>query len=494
MTLLSEQELRDIQGLVLSGYGHLEYASFIYFRIDDGAAARRLLGTVLDRISDAGPWERRPDGTKVKPQVVVNLAFTHTGFEALGLPPDTLNSFSREFIVGMAERAPFLGDDGPSDPETWEVGGPHNERLDALMMLYGASSEVLEQWRAEHREFIRQTHGGIKVIDIADGCRHHTPMEPFGFRDGISQPTVEAVTHAPTDPNLLIKTGEFVLGYEDEYGKPPPSPAVADSYDPENVLPPFPKMPGLKDFGHNGTYLAYRRLEQDVAGFWKYMEEMADAGPGACDAERRAAVRLLASKCVGRWPSGAPLVLAPLADDPVLGADQERSNGFTFQPTDREGFACPVGSHIRRANPRDALLGNDPAESFVTTKRHRIIRRGIPYGAPLILPENIENPNVPTGLEDDGGPRGLHFFAINANLKRQFEFMQQEWLNNAQFDGLYDSRDPVAGDNGGKGSFVVQRAPVRREVAGIERFVRTKGGGYFFMPSLRALRYLAQTP
>jgi len=272
--------------------------------------------------------------------------------------------------------------------------------------------------------------------------------EPFGFRDGISHPAIEGsgiVGDNPFDPPL--KAGELVLGYPDEMGGLPPQPTP-------DVL------------GRNGSYVVFRKLHQDVAGFRRYLRANAS---GAEDEE------LLAAKMMGRWRSGAPLALCPLHDDPELGADNARNNAFMFKADDAVGYKTPPGSHVRRANPRDADVAG-------VVRLHRMIRRGTAYGP--ILPEGV--------LEDDGAERGLMFAFVGAHLKRQFEFVQSEWLGGGEFLGLGDAKDPVAGPADGEGAFSIPRRPIPRRLQGLSRFVVTRGGEYGFMPGLRALRWLAE--
>jgi deferrochelatase/peroxidase EfeB len=257
----------------------------------------------------------------------------------------------------------------------------------------------------------------------------------------------------------------------------------------------FPEnaVPDCRDFGRNGTYLVYRKLAQDVAGFWRFIEHASDGLGGAEDIEEKhKQMRWLAAKFTGRWPGGAPLTLSPDQDDAKL----EKENNFTYRPEDMNGNACPIGSHIRRSNPRDSILRvKDTAEqSFRTSGEHRIIRRGIGYGEPLFPAEAIENPHVPMGIQDDGRPRGLQFFAINASIKRQFEFIQQTWLNNSKFNGLEDNKDPISGDNDGLSHMEIQSDPLRIRITGVPRFVTVKGGAYFFLPSITALNFLANRP
>jgi Dyp-type peroxidase family len=232
----------------------------------------------------------------------------------------------------------------------------------------------------------------------------------------------------------------------------------------------------LKDFGRNGSYLVFRKLEQDVVGFRQYFRDQFDSP---------AMQQLMAAKVVGRWPSGAPLTLAP-DQDPLWDQDPTNdwlgdSNRFTYHPDDPEGFRCPFSAHIRRTNPRDSL-GSDPAESTISSRRRRLLRRGAIYGDRL--PDGI--------FERDHQPRGLLFFCINANIRRQFEFVQQTWVNNPTFNGLYNERDPLMGNNpdGSDRAMTIPQSPLCKTL-GLPNFVTLKGGAYFFLPSLSALNFLA---
>jgi deferrochelatase/peroxidase EfeB len=195
----------------------------------------------------------------------------------------------------------------------------------------------------------------------------------------------------------------------------------------------------------------------------------------------------LASKLFGRWPSGAALVLAPSADNPAVASD----NNFGYADKDPDGFICPVGAHIRRVNPRDSLAMNAPAESMRSANRHRGIRSATFYGERAVSGELAYASSARTGPAGEAGPNGLHFFAINADLARQFEFVQQSWCNQAAFNGLVANKDPIVGDNDGSGIMVLQGSPARVQIKAIPRFVTVRGGAYFFLPSLTALRFLS---
>jgi Dyp-type peroxidase family len=269
--------------------------------------------------------------------------------------------------------------------------------------------------------------------------------EHFGYRDGISHPPVEGSGIAGSNAlEAPLKAGEFVLGYRDELG---------------GTHTPQPEI-----LGHNGTYVAFRKLHQRPAAFWRYLK---DNATGPDDEE------LLAAKIMGRWRSGAPLALSPLHDDPGLGADQCRNNSFLYERDDPAGFTTPGGCHIRRANPRDASVAGEP-------RLHRMIRRGTAYGPPL--PEGV--------LEDDGEDRGLMFAFVGAHLGRQFEFVQSQWMNDGVFFGAGNARDSIAGSYVGPHDFAIPRRPLRRRLLSLPQFVVMRGGEYGFMPGLTALRWL----
>jgi Dyp-type peroxidase family len=288
---------------------------------------------------------------------------------------------------------------------------------------------------------------GVEAIWRQD-C--HVPadkLNPFGFVDGLSNPGIEGTGFLGTNPQEPpIKAGEFLLGYPNEFGE-------------------LPAMPSPEALGRNGTDLAVMKIHTKVAAFRQYLRAAA-ASPA--DEER------LAAKMVGRWPSGASLVLAPDKDDPELGGDRLRNNNFLFAAEDPLGMKCPMGSHIRRMNPRDAdIIG--------VARVHRVMRRGTAYG-----------PMLPAGvLEDDGVDRGIVFVFVGADLERQFEFIRKEWVNSGLFIAATGEMDPLIGPNDGTGQFTIPQDPIRQRLKGLPAFVTTRGGEYFFAPGLRALRWLA---
>jgi Dyp-type peroxidase family len=469
----NQLDFHDIQGIVLNAYGHLNYARFSFLKINDAPAARLWLSHVASQVSSA----RRCRGEEEPPGSQTNLAFTLSAMEKLGLPRETLSAFPREFQMGMAapERSRRLGDEGENAPKRWQFGGPKNVQIDLLLMLYARDEAILDH-SIQQALGAASTSSGIEEVFRQNSIRHGA-NEPFGFRDGISQPTIEGASDKVLPGQSVLKAGEFLYGYVDEYGDLVPVPDVSPELDPNRLLPSDPSQAMRSSFGHNGSFLVVRKLAQDVKGFRDFLDSTTRSSDGSSNPDR---AKLLSAKMIGRWPSGAPLTLAPEKDDPELGKDKHRNNDFGFASSDLDGFACPVGSHIRRANPRDALaFPADPRRSLKIANRHRIIRRGRPY---------LEvSPQTGDVIE-----QGLLFVAINAALVRQFEFIQQSWLNNSKFNGLYDERDPLSSANTGDAMMTIQAKPVREHVHGLPRFVTIRGGAYFFLPSIRAIKFLAQ--
>jgi Dyp-type peroxidase family len=477
---MSNLETQDIQGIIITGYGHLQYSSYLFLRIDDPAKAKAWLAKIIPQVTNAVEWPTGPDGKIQKPEWALNIAFTCTGLAKLGLSPESVQSFSSEFVQGMTEeaRSRRLGDTGESEPKNWEIGGPQTaeEEIHALLIVQAPKDE-LNRWCQEQRTLFESS--GLREVTTQQGyLPFDDGVEHFGFADAISQPNIEGSPRKDADDQPCIKPGEFILGYPNEYELLPATPTVPTAADVHNNLKPTeqastePNKRQQKDFGRNGSYLVFRKLHQDVAGFRRYLRDNFSE-----PVERE----LVAAKFVGRWPSGAPLVLAPdKKDDKPELWNFPKNNNFSYAATDSQGYRCPLGAHIRRVNPRDSL-GN-PQESIRSVNRHRIVRRGALYGDKL--PQET--------IEDDGKDRGVLFFCINADIQRQFEFIQQTWINNRKFSGLYNDKDPLLGDHDGSSyDMTIQREPVRQRLRGLPRFVSVKGGGYFFLPSISALYFLA---
>jgi Dyp-type peroxidase family len=485
--------LDQVQGIILRGYEPLEASRFLLLAFDGNrpGPAKDWLKGLIPSVTAAA----------TRPEVeAVNLAFTCEGFRALGLAEGAFEGFSPEFREGMDtdHRNRVLGDTSPERlPGQWVWGNRDDKGLHALLLLYAKDATQLEDLSQRHSA--RLGPAGITVRHSFDSIRLAGRKEHFGFRDGISQPSVEGVYkssppqagEAPV-PENIIKAGEVLLGYRNGYDKYPLSPGV-----------PGQAGEPLRDFGRDGSYLVFRQLSQKVRKFWRYVDA-ATARPGQTEEEHHAARLMLASKMVGRWPSGAPLSLSPGTDRPEL-MDE---NDFTYAGAgDPDGLSSPIGSHTRRSNPRDALEPGpgakgrlSPEESLRVTKLHRIIRRGRQYGPPVAESMgscDILNAKEPAGPEPD---RGLLFLCFNANIARQFEFIQQTWVNNPKFGGLYRDSDPLMGQRHPVAlehladAFTVQGAPVRRRHQGLPELIRVRGGGYFFMPGIEALKHLAGLP
>jgi len=436
----SSLELDDIQNGAIRPRPSPYVGVYFLLRIDERQAGRELLRRLLPALASAtNPADRGK-------QAWVTAGLTFQGLKALGVPQDSLDSFPPAFQQGMAARAELLGDVGENGPQHWEppLGSPDvHVALAALSPDADTLGAVLQRARAAY-----DLLPGVEAIWRQEVYALPGERTSFGFKDGISHPAIEGSGVPGTNPHEPpLKAGELVLGYRDEMGGFPPAPQP-------DVL------------GRNGGYIAFRKLHQKVAAFRRHLQ----ANSGGPDQEE-----LLAAKMMGRWRSGAPLALCPMHDDPALGADGARNNAFLFRADDATGYRTPPGSHIRRCNPRDAEVAG-------VVRLHRMIRRGTAYGPPL--PHGV--------LEDDGAERGLMFAFVGAHLKRQFEFVQSEWVNGGEFLGLGDARDPVIGAADGTGGYTIPRRPIPQRLKGLASFVVTRGGEYGFVPSLSALRWLAE--
>lgn len=457
----------EIQGLVFSGYPKNEAGSYLLLRVVDRARARAWLRTVLGEVTF---------GELTEYGATLNVAISAPGLTALGLDAASLATFPLEFREGLREkdeayRPRILGDVGDSAPSKWTWGGPAQQDVHVLLMLFAPKNDAsfsarLAEHRARFAGALEEVHAPIDTISLPDRREH------FGFVDGIAQPRIQGQTPRAGASERPIKAGEFLFGYDNEFDKRPGSPSVGASASANRHLQASADGE-RKDLGLNGTFMVVRQLQQDVASFWRSMAEHSKNHSGAIDQDQ---ALWLASKCVGRWPSGAPLVRSPDEDDPAFCDD----NGFDYAD-DAQGFKCPVGAHIRKANPRDSL---EPSreQSLTATRRRRIVRRGRAYG-----------PALPKFAPDDGEKRGLVFICLNTNIRRQFEFIQQSWLNNEKFSGLYEDQDPIVGDQtpGYGATLTIPAHPLRRRLVGLERFVQVRGGEYFFLPSRSALGFLS---
>ncbi len=449
-------ELPDIQGDILRAYGNAyDCTSYAFVRIDCGAEqARAWLDGVVGHVTSAAPWTE-------KPLTTLNVALTASGLAALGVAGETIAGCSHEFRQGMAARAEQLGDTGPSAPTTWEDGLGSG---DAHVLL-----TINAQTTADHRRALRkmqdamQDAGGVSVLfqqdaELLEGAREH-----FGFADGFAQPAIEGATEDKVAGGGVpqrdgrwraLAAGEFILGYPDE----------DTNVDRAGRLPAAPPGP----LGANATYMVWRKLHQDVA-LWRRTITAAAHNYAYGDA------RKLAAKVVGRWQDGTPLQTHPHGPDPDFDPAAAGANDFRYR-RDADGRRCPLGAHIRRSNPRDAL---DPDGKL--SLRHRMIRRGMPYGTPL-----------PDGeMQDDGAERGLVFVSFQASIFRQFEGVQTPWINDGNIFGLGTDKDFLLGDRTGATKMTIQgQKPFF--LAPSEPFVVTRGGEYLFVPGISGLKAIVE--
>ena len=470
-------DLTDIQGNILRGYTRQRFARFMPFRILGAQAGRDFLTELLPLITP-GEW-----GPGNRPEMTTNIAITFPGFCALELPGECLATFPAEFQEGMRARAKSLGDTNGSAPDQWDA--PWNgERVHFLVMVYGVNAATRLQRCNQITSIVQGINGAGKTAIASlphqdaqslmiDGTL--TRKEHFGFVDGISNPDVEGVPDNgqrddignPDDNGKFrkIPAGEFVLGHPGEGGEVAPM--------------PLPRL-----LGRNGSYLVVRKLEQHVEKFREFIARES-AGlhkvPAGTDPEH-----FLAAKMMGRWQDGSPLIGHP--DAP--GSQPE--NGFGYS-NDLAGAVCPLGAHVRRANPRDSLGFGGKVMS-----RHRLIRRGIAYGTYLHDPKGHKLPGgqpEPHALAPDEPTdrRGIMFLAYNSGFD-QFEFVQQTWINFGDDFQQGNDMDPITGSSD-EGRMMIQgdESKGRRPFlcSGIPRFVTTKGGDYFFVPSLTGLRLMA---
>jgi Dyp-type peroxidase family len=459
-------ELDDIQHTPLTRApamsGRYEFLSF-----RDPAGGRAWVSAMVEDVRSVSAMR----ASVARDRSWITVAFTWNGLRALGTDEASLATFPEEFRQGMAARAQVLGDTGANHAENW-VDKTASPDLHAIWVLFARDADERGRRVLEHRRILAGCPGVevLSTIDLDATPPLEYPHDHFGYRDRLSQPVIqgggEEPTPRPGGPSKAgefisqpviegsgdeptpgtgapLKAGEFILGYPDETG-------------------PGAALPQPEILSRNGSYMAYRRLEEHVGRFREFLREQ-----GETPEEQE----LIAAKMMGRWRSGAPLVLAPEKDDPALGADPRRNNEFNYKHQDPFGYAVPLGAHIRRMNPRDTAADMN---------RHRMIRRGATYG-----------PHLPEGAPEDGRERGIAAFVIGASLIRQFEFAQNVWINDRNFHGLENERDPIIGNQEGTLEFKIPNRPIRKTIRGLPAFTTVRGGAYFFLPGINALRWLA---
>jgi deferrochelatase/peroxidase EfeB len=404
-----------------------------------------------------------------------------------------------------------------------------DRQIDAVMLLYARDSTRLDRLELEQTAQVMERGGKVvfaikfKEVPEPQNGAQRLPKEPFGFLDGVSNPIIRGIRSPKAkDASHLVEPGEFIMGYPDNLGYTPPSPTIAPCHDPAGILPSVgadlsrqrpdfsePSATAKRDLGMNSTFLVVRQLEQDETAYNDFLDVAAKALTASGSAPKGLSVPLrdwIAAKMVGRWPDGTSLVrhphlpgTCPIPGNPNL-RDVPPDNDFSFRNEDPNGLRCPLGAHIRRANPRDSFVPGLEKQTETATKeqddaqfaiqikeqlrivnRHRILRIGRPYEAQecYYSPEQkLEKP-------------GLVFMCLNADIERQFEFVEQSWVLGPSFHGLQDEIDPVTGNRHGSETFSIPTPEGPLWIKDIKDFVTVRGGGYFFLPSKRALQFLA---
>lgn len=468
-------EVREIPALAFGGLGKLRFATALVVTLPPTPEqARTWLQGVQNTVTFT---DRNP------PRQALVLGFTSQGLRHLCEDEAALRTFPLAFQQGMAwpARLSMLGD----QLGTWEW---KPLEVDALLVAYAETQGLLDD-RVRRLEAALTGRGGQVARRIPLQPLPLLPeelKEPFGFRDGVSQPLMRGTLRESREPDSLhlVQPGELVLGYRDNLG----------------IVPPTPRLRG-RDIGRNGTFLVVRELEQDVAGFDAQLQALArqlatDGDPRVPTSDPAALAEWLAAKMVGRWKDGSSLLRNPresLQEALLMKAMQRTSaagqanaapaqpdtpdprldNRFLFGREDPDGLRCPFGAHIRRANPRDSFEPGSQVQIEISN-RHRILRVGRPYS-----PDGREKP-------------GLFFMCVNADLERQFEFLQQSWLNAPDFHDLDGEADPLMGCGQRRMTIPTPNGPLLLDP--LASYVKPLGGAYFFMPSRSALALLAASP
>ena len=481
----STLNLGDIQGLILRGY-RMPVVRHFLLSVGVPTQARKLLGRLASGDESAapqittaedwhvgfapGPGDNPDEAPRRKPDYCLNVGITWPGLIALGIrdrvPTLAFKSFGA-FVAGAAERAKLVGDTGPSAPQNW-VGGFGKEGDHVLVTLHAINPEAMTSYSDRLSALFREGSAfreiwrtdGMAWIEMKDGKPEFTSKVPFGYTDGISMTTIHGGPERyPLDHQQPCEPWLFVL--QDEA---------------ENYFVPEPRELGL-----NGSFAVFKMITTDVVGFENFLQSNKDK----IDPE------LLAAKICGRWRNGVPLALSPETDSPPGGIPLEQLNNYEYVNVDGsgdpKGLRCPVGAHMRRINPRGQPVTGQ-GEPGGSNNTHRLIRRGMPYG-----------PNYDPKQPYDGIERGLLGYFINSSIENQYEFVLSQWVNESEFAGAVrlhpKSKDPMIGtQDPAESIFVIPQAngspPIK--VTGFSTFVTTKAAAYCFLPSITAIKYIAQ--
>jgi Dyp-type peroxidase family len=489
-------DLTDLQGNLI-GFNK-DNQRFVFLQFSEQASAQAFLRLLEPHVASALEVKRfndlfheihtrRHGASDIIQASWTNLALSAAGLQLLGAPG--LDTFPQEFRDGMAARAEAIGDVDDSAPGGWIAPFSAPQSIHAVAIL--AADQIDDLGRSHQRLRDLAAENGVTELFVQEGVTRPIPFrghEHFGFKDGISQPAIAGVTRSNKHGTDAIAAGEFIVGYPDQdgvlSGQPEaPAPEGTPGYNP--VAPPPPPAP-IADWSKDGSFVVFRRLRQNVAAFNSFVEQQA-GGVGLNPDQ-------LGAKLMGRWKSGAPLErtvgqdadVDPTAADPAAAdpntelVDDRHINDFDYAE-DQDGHLVPHAAHIRKANPRSA---EPPGKA--ESSRHRILRRGIPYG-PEFVPGEPAYPGAGVPPPDDQD-RGLIFVCYQSSIARGFEFIQSQWVNNNDFTQAGDGRDPIISQDTNPRDFHLTPQDVHLS---IERWVQTTGGEYFFSPSLSALRQLA---
>ena len=535
-----ELESQEIQSLVFTGYSKQDYADALLIKLPKDKEKisdylKAIAGIDIDvrnldpQFDFPSQWIKKNSDFKIELPLEARIrfgdnpimhgglaiGFTSSGLKRAGLDKTGAEkSFPYAFDVGMGKRAKILGDDESKHNE-WRFSDDVNapQGAEAILLIYGNEAG------STHSDLVQ---GHLALLTLMGGSVvHHIPCQPvkiekgnkskkrslklehFGFRDGISQPVIQGTNkHREAPERDVIAPGEFILGYQNHQGYVSPPVTLGSIFDIDQTLSNFSpdesndfpyfgirtSTENKRDFGRNGTYLAVRQLDQDVDGFQSEMERVAgNLKEDYAEADELAGGSLssewVAAKVIGRWQDGTPLIgnkTCPL-DIPL---DKTPHNDFTYGEDDPRGYACPLGSHIRRTNPRDSMEPGNKEEQLITN-RHRLLRRGRSY----------EYKVTSTTKGKSEKKKGLLFMSICGDLERQFEFVQRTWINKTSFHGLKNEHDPLMGgpvatSNIEGNAYTIPTPSGPLHIPDLKSFITLQGGGYFFMPSRASLAFL----
>ncbi|KAJ7247533.1 fungal peroxidase [Mycena rebaudengoi] len=439
--------LDDIQGDILIGMKKKRELFFFFSITDVKNFKAKLNKEILPIIATTTQLLR----VSQQPVTALNIAFSQSGLTALNIT-DSLRD--PVFAGGQEKDAANLGDPGTVD---W-VPQFRGTQIHGIILL---ASDTADNVNNELTKLKRTLSGTITEIYSLPGAArpgNQEGHEHFGFLDGISNPAVQGFSTALPGQSV-VSTGSILVGEEGDQLK--------------RSRPAWAK---------DGSFLVFRQLKQLVPEFNKFLTDHPIRLPGLTAQQGS---DLLGARMVGRWKSGAPIELSPRVDNPTLGADPNRNNNFTFavpgedRVDSTDQTRCPFSAHIRKTRPR-ADLGT-PEDSA-----HQIMRAGIPYGPEIT---SLEASSNTTSVE-----RGLAFVCYQSNLAAGFQFMQRIWADNANFVHGGVGVDPIIGRASGSAS------NASRVINGLDPrnaslpttlttdFVVSRGGEYFFAPSLSAIR------